>query len=291
MKSSFVERLTSKKKRLNQLKDKVIAYYSSLPQTDLPDDQKTIISFLRENDISIFPYPFPAKYHASDIELHKDDKLNLHYMLWEGKKLYYKSGNRPKKAQEYFNSLRLEQDIRSPHRYLTRDFDVAENDVVVDVGAAEGNFSLSVIEKAGYVYLFETDKKWIKALNATFAPWSNKVKIIQKYVAEETADDKIALDDFFDDQRTINFIKADVEGAEALVLKGAANSIARQHNLKIAVCTYHRQEDAALLDEVLKTMGFHNTFSDGYMLYYYGRSNVVKEPFLRKAILRGVKVS
>ena len=146
-------------------------------------------------------------------------------MLWEGKKLYYKNGNRPKKAQQYFNSLRLEQDIRSPHRYLTPDFDVAENDVVVDVGAAEGNFSLSVIEKVGHVFLFETDIKWIKALEATFEPWKHKVKIIQKYVSDKTDDQCIALDDFFDDKQTIHFIKADVEGAEGLVLQGATRVI------------------------------------------------------------------
>ncbi len=289
MKSSFLERLTSKKTRLRRLKKRVINYFSGLPQEALPGDQKSVVDFLKHNDIAVFPYSFPTEYKDSDIELFRDDQLNLYYMLWEGKKLYYKNGNRPKKAQQYFNSLRLEQDARSPHRYLTPDFDVAQNDVVVDVGAAEGNFSLSVIEKAGYVYLFETDIKWIKALEATFEPWKNKVKIIQKYVSDKTSGKCIALDDFFDDKQPIHFIKADVEGAEGQVLQGATRLIDRHKNLKIAVCTYHRQEDAAVLESQLKNLGFKTSFSDGYMLYYYGKTNVVREPYLRKAVLRAVK--
>jgi len=289
MKSSLFERLTSKKKRLGKLKEKVVDYYERLPQSDLGDDQKTVLSYLKENDIAIFPYSFPAEYDATGIELFKDDALDLYYMLWDGKKLYYKNGNRPRKAREYFNSLRLEQDPRSPHRYLTTNFDVAQHDVVVDVGAAEGNFSLSVVEKAGQIYLFETDKQWIKALNATFSPWKEKVTIVQKYVADKTDGGCITLDDFFKDRSHIDFIKADVEGAESRVLQGAVETIKRQDTLKIAVCTYHRQEDATVLDKMLGQMGFSNNFSDGYMLYYYGRTNEVKEPFLRKAVLRAVK--
>jgi hypothetical protein len=289
MKSTIFEKLISKKKRLSRLKNKIIAYYDSLPQDSINEDQKSVISYLRTNAMAVFPYTFPSAYRDSDIELFMDEALNLFYTLWEGKKLYYKSGNNPKKAQKYFNSLRLEQDVRSPHRYLTDQFDVAEGDIIADVGAAEGNFSLSVIEKAGYIYLFETDDKWIKALMATFAPWKEKVEIIQKFVHEKTGDNLLALDDFFAGNRPLHFIKADVEGAESLVINGAARTISTQNNLKIAICTYHRQEDATQLEALLKKMGFNTTFSDGFMLYYYGRTNVVKEPYLRKAVLRATK--
>lgn len=289
MKSSFLEKLTSKKKRLRRLKEKVIDYYASLPPDEIREDQKKVFDFLKHNDIAVFPYSFPSEYKAEEIELLKDADLDLYYMMWEGKKLYYKNGKRPKKAQEYFNSLRLEQDLRSPHRYLTADFDVHENDVIADIGAAEGNFSLSVIERAGRVYLFETDKKWIKALEATFAPWKNKVQIVQKFVGDKTSEGCIALDDFFQDNRPVDFVKADVEGAEAQVLHGARKIIGHQKNLKIAVCTYHRQEDAAMLENLLQEYGFKGSFSEGYMLYYYGRTNVVREPFLRRAVFRAVK--
>lgn len=286
MKSTILEKLTSKRVRLKRLKSRVIDYYARIPDDRIPGDKKDILEYLRDNDIAVFPYTFPDEYKASDIEVLKDTRNGLHYMLWEGKKLYYKDGRRVSKAQQYFNSLRLEQDARSPHRYLTGDFSVEAGDVVVDVGAAEGNFSLSVIEKAGFVYLFESDPRWIKALEATFEPWREKVKIIRKFVSDNTSEESVALDDAFAGNQAINFVKADVEGAEAAVLRGANRILTTQERLRIAICTYHRQEDADVLDGMLKKYGFTTGFSDGYMLYYYGRTNVVREPFLRKAVLR-----
>ena len=44
--------------------------------------------------------------------------------------------------------------------------------IFVDIGSAEGFTSLEVIEKASHIYLFEQDKLWIEALNATFGPVS-----------------------------------------------------------------------------------------------------------------------
>lgn len=291
MKSTILEKLTSKRARLKRLKNRVMDYYAQIPDDHIPGDKKDILAYLRDNDIAVFPYPFPDEYKASDIELQKDPRNGLHYMLWEGKKLYYKDGGRVSKAQQYFNSLRLEQDIRSPHRYLAGDFDVKKGDVVVDVGAAEGNFSLSIIEKAGFVHLFEADPRWIRALEATFEPWRDKVKIIRKFVSDTSSGDSVALDDVLGEDQPVNFIKADVEGAEAEVLRGANRILTEQERLRIAICTYHRQEDADILDEMLRQYGFSTGFSDGYMLYYYGKTNVVREPFLRKAVLRAFKES
>lgn len=289
MKASLLERLVSKKKRLKRLQNNIINYLENLPNGVIKDDQRSILSFLKTNNLAVFPYKFPEEYKATDIEIFTDTERNLFYMLWEGKKLYYKKGGGLKKAQEYFNSLRLEQDVRSPHRYLTRNFDVEENDVVVDVGAAEGNFSLSVIERVKHVYLFEMDENWIEALEATFAPWKDKVTVVQKFVSDKTFDNRITLDDFFGDKGAVDFIKGDVEGVEADVLNGALGLIDKQKKLKVAICTYHRQEDAETLNTMLTNLGFKNSFSDGYMIYYYGRSNVVREPFLRRAVLRAVK--
>lgn len=289
MQASFIERLIPKKIRLQRLKNKILDFYKQLPQEQLLDEQKGAIGFLSSNNISVFPYPFAEEYKPSDIEVILDSAIGLYYMLWDGKKLYHKKASK-EKAQKYFNSLRLEQDIRSPHRYLINEFNVKENDIVVDVGAAEGNFSLSIIEKASRVLLFEPDRNWAKALEATFEPWKNKVTIVHKLVSDKSSLDSVSLDDFLGQEQSINFIKADVEGSEAEVIKGAQKIIERNRELKIAVCTYHRQEDATNLDSQLTQLGFENKFSDGYMLYHYGRTNVVKEPYLRKAVLRATKI-
>lgn len=286
MKIPFYKKLIPRSIRLNILKGQIV---ENLENRDLNTEEQEVLTFLKSHSLHIFPYNFPEKYKPEDILIEKDSEKGLLYTLWEGKKLYFKNGHQRKKAQVYFNSLLLEQDPLSPHRYLTENFDVHAGDVIVDVGAAEGNFSLSVIEKVKKVYIFEVEKDWIKALEATFEPWKEKVEIVQKYVSDEDTMDAIKLDTFFNNGQTVNFIKADVEGAEAQVVNGAAGLIKSQSNLKIAVCTYHRQSDAEELDKLLKNKGFVNHFSDKYMIFHYGKSNVVKPPYLRKAVLRGIK--
>lgn len=286
MKIPFYKKLIPRSIRLNILKGQIV---ENLENRDLNTEEQEVLTFLKSHSLHIFPYIFPEKYKPEDILIEKDSEKGLLYTLWEGKKLYFKNGHQRKKAQVYFNSLLLEQDPLSPHRYLTENFDVHAGDVIVDVGAAEGNFSLSVIEKVKKVYIFEVEKDWIKALEATFEPWKEKVEIVQKYVSDEDTMDAIKLDTFFNNGQTVNFIKADVEGAEAQVVNGAAGLIKSQSNLKIAVCTYHRQSDAEELDKLLKNKGFVNHFSDKYMIFHYGKTNVVKPPYLRKAVLRGIK--
>jgi hypothetical protein len=287
MKVPIYEKLIPKSIRLQWLKNKIVKY---LGDRVLNDEQREVYEYLQNHKLSVFPYNFPQKYISTDIFIETDPENGLYYTLWEGKKLYYKNGHQFNKAQVYFNSLLLEQDPLSPHRYLTDTFDVDINDVIVDVGAAEGNFSLSVIEKVKQVYIFEVEKDWIKALEATFEPWKEKVKIVQKYVSDQDTNMSIRLDTFFNKNQKVNFIKADVEGAEAQVINGASDLIKAQTNLKIAICTYHRQTDAEDLDKLLKNKGFENSFSDKYMIFYYGKTNIVKPPYLRKAVLRAIKV-
>jgi Methyltransferase FkbM domain len=287
MKVPIYEKLIPKSIRLQWLKNKIVKY---LGDRVLNDEQREVYEYLQNHKLSVFPYVFPQKYIPNDIFIETDPNNGLYYTLWEGKKLYYKNGHQFNKAQVYFNSLLLEQDPLSPHRYLTATFDVDINDVIVDVGAAEGNFSLSVIEKVKQVYIFEVEKDWIKALEATFEPWKEKVKIVQKYVSDQDTNMSIRLDTFFNKNQKVNFIKADVEGAEAQVINGASDLIKAQTNLKIAICTYHRQADAEDLDKLLKNKGFENSFSDKYMIFYYGKTNIVKPPYLRKAVLRATKV-
>lgn len=290
MKASLFERITvSKKKRLQRLKDRVVTYLSSLPKNEIKNEERQVLEFLKQNDIAVFPYAFTAQYNAEDIPIDYDPVYKLYFTPWEGGNLYYKNGSQKKKAQRYFNSLRLEQDINSPHRYLTEEFNVSENDVIADVGAAEGNFSLSVINKAKHIYLFEPEEGWVKALQATFAPWKEKVTIVQKFISDKTTTTSITLDDYFSENQMLNVIKADIEGAEASLIRGAGKLIQRHKNLKVALTTYHHQEDATLLESMLKEHGFSTKFSDGFMLYYYGKQNVVKPPYLRKAVVRATK--
>ncbi len=272
-----------------RLKARIISYLTALPDQASSDEKKTILAYLKQHDLAVFPYAFTSRYKPEDITLQYDQERNLLYTMWDGAKLYYKNGTDKRKARKYFNSLRMEQDANSPHCYLTAEFSVSDNDVVLDVGAAEGNFSLSVISRASHIFLFEPEPDWVKALEATFAPWKEKVTIVKNYVSDHTEGNMISIDDYLPEEQRINFIKADVEGFEYALLQGARKTIARQQNLKLAICTYHHQDDADRIDALLKNFGCLTEFTPGYILYHYGRENVVKEPYLRRAVVRARK--
>jgi hypothetical protein len=165
---------------------------------------------------------------------------------------------------------------------------VEENDIVVDAGTAEGNFALSVVEKVKKLYLFEADEEWIEVLKVTFAPWQEKVEIICNYVSDidDRDNNHITLDTFFKNEQ-MNFLKADVEGAALNLLKGYQKYITVNDKLKIALATYHYQNEAEVIDTYLRNMGFNNEFSRGYMIYTYDKT--LDAPYLRKGLIRSVK--
>ena len=180
--------------------------------------------------------------------------------------------------------LSKEQDIRSPHRYLTEQFKFDDGEILVDVGAAEGNFALSIVEKASRLILFEADKEWIEPLNATFEPWKNKVLIVNKFVSDVTSSNKTRLDDFISIEKTGTFLKIDIEGAESRLLMGCKRILAEQKPLKIAICTYHKQEDEKEFLSLLTQNGLETSHSDGFMLFYYDKK--MKAPYFRRGLIR-----
>jgi hypothetical protein len=240
-----------------------------------------------ENLFSIvIPSPFVFDYDHNLIAVFRDEGKDLFYVIHKGKRLYYSRFFQSESdVRLSYNGLCIEQDERSPHRYLTDDFNVLQHDVVVDIGAAEGNFSLEVVEKADVLYIFEPDEKWVEALNATFEPWKEKVHIINKYVSDADSADCITLESFFGDN-PVDFIKIDAEGADKLVLKGAGNKLSANKSLKIAVCTYHRKHDSRVTAKILREYGFNYSFSGGYILFIHSR---LTPPFFRRGLIRAKK--
>jgi len=217
-------------------------YYSNLSEPH-SEEIKTVLGYLSTNPIAVFPYHFQNEYIAGDIEVFFDGVKGMSYVLLDGKKLYFKKRWSKKKIQNLYNLLSKEQDIRSPHRYLTEQFRFDDGEVLVDVGAAEGNFALSVVEKASRMILFEADKEWIEPLNATFEPWKDKVEIVNKFVSNITDLDNAKLDDYISTEVNGTFLKIDVEGAESRLLNGCKRILSHQKPLKVATCTYHKQND------------------------------------------------
>jgi hypothetical protein len=269
--------------RLHRLKSDIIRYLKNIPEDTIEKEQKEVLEYLLLNPVTTFPYDFNKSYIAKDIDVHTDEKSGLKYVLHEGKRLYFKRKWKENEIRTAYNALRIEQDVNSPHRYLSPDFPVRDGAVIVDAGAGEGNFSLSVIEKARKLYLFEADKEWIEALNATFQPWKNKVVIVNKYVSNIDTDTHVSLDSFFKGEK-IDLLKADVEGCELQLLQGASNILFSQKDIMVAMCAYHRQNDAEMINRVLTQYGFDTKFSKGYMFFFL--DSPPAPPYLRKGIVR-----
>jgi predicted RNA methylase len=271
-------------KKRNILRRNIIDYLENMPSKDMTDEKSEVLNYLKHNLISVFPYYYTKKYQPEDVTVYADTDREMRYVLQDGKRLYFKKDWDEKKIQDYYNGLLIEQDEESPHRYETPEFYVSEGDVVVDAGVAEGNFSLSIIEKAKKVYLFEADETWVDALEATFAPWQEKVFLVNKYVSDETEDGFVRLDDFFGNQK-IDLLKVDIEGTETQLLEGS-KKILMAHNLsKIVICTYHKKDDADNIEKVLTRAGFQIKYSKGYMIYPEGNAYVY--PYLRRGLIRG----
>jgi hypothetical protein len=269
------------------LRKKIISHFSSLPEEQVNDEHREVIKYLESGEVRIFPYPFHNDYSADKIEVFYDQEQGMRYVIQEGKKLYFKKRWGAKRIQRAYSDLSREQDINSPHRYLTDSFTITTNDVLADIGAAEGNFSLSVIDKVKKIYLFEADSEWDEALRATFAPWGEKVVIINKYVSDYNDSTHIALDDFYEQKKDLTFLKIDVDGAESLVLNSCGKIFSSGDPFKVALCTYHKSNDEDDFTALLKKHGFSVTPSKGYMINYYDKK--IKSPWLRRGLIRAIR--
>lgn len=266
------------------LRKDILNYFAGLPAQEVNEEQREVLGFLEKNEIKIFPYPFNENYSPKDIEVFTDTERGLKYVMQEGKRLYFKRRWNENRIKRAYCDLTREQDPDSPHRYLTDSFPIGENDVLADIGGAEGNFSLAVVEKVKKIYLFEYDKEWIEAAKATFAPWSDKVEIINKYVSDHDDDSNLNFGTFYNERKDITFLKIDVDGAEASVLKSCDVIFRSPDKVKIALCTYHKNNDEKDFTALLKGYGFEVTPSKGYMINYYDKK--MKAPYLRRGLIR-----
>jgi hypothetical protein len=269
------------------LKKRILKHFASLPADELNIEQKEVQRYLENDEVRIFPYPFHHNYSPERIEVFQDRDKGMRYVMQDGKRLYFKKRWRTNRIKRAYSDLLREQDINSPHRYLSDSFVVDKNDIIADIGAAEGNFSLAVIEKAKKIFLFEYDDEWIEALRATFAPWEEKVEIINKYVSNKNDDSHIRFDTFFENNRGVNFLKIDVEGTESTVMESCKIVFNGGESFKVALCTYHKDDDEKEFTLMLKKFGFNVKPSAGYMINYYDKK--LKAPYLRRGLIRGIR--
>lgn len=286
-KSKMIARIDNKKQKafLDQLQANIIRFYEN--KTDSTLEEKEVLGYLKENPVTVFPYDFQKKYHKDGIAVFLDQANGLRYVLHENKRLYFKKSYTENQIKSLYLGLQLDQDPDSPHLYLTEKFSLNSNDVIVDIGAAEGNFSLSNIEKVKKAYLFEYDKEWIEALEATFLPWKDKVVICNKFVSNTDSQTTVSLDTFAKEHPAISFLKVDIEGEEANFLEGAKTLLQSETDLKIAICTYHKQQDENEFTAILKSNSFEVNASKRFMIFLH--DHTINAPFLRRGLLRAQK--
>jgi FkbM family methyltransferase len=145
------------------------------------------------------------------------------------------------------------------HHYEVPETSVEGGETVVDCGAAEGIFALSVARRASKLAIFEPWNGFHESLKATFGNGALiRGQALGKlsrtaYLSGDTLYGSISesgdtpvsvssMDDFRREFGPINFIKADIEGSEHDLLEGAKETILADRP-KIAITVYHIGND------------------------------------------------
>ena len=251
-------------------------------------EMEACIEYIGKNGCDVYCGSLNGIQPYTERDVGYDPENGLFWGMYENKKLYFSRDIASAgQALSHLNGLAAEQSENSPHLYLTKEFQVSYDDVVFDVGCADGNFALSVIERVREVYLFEVEDIWLKPLELTFRPYKEKVHIIQKCVSKSSDTLAVSLDDFCRERHigSIGLLKLDVEGCEKDVLLGASEMLREGRIKKIAVCTYHKMDDEKMLGALLPN--YRKTMSEGYMLGAMLQDIWdIKPPYFTKGLMR-----
>ena len=252
------------------------------------EEIKNILQYIdKSDDISV--YNFVPKYPEKMYEAFYDENAKLYYIYFENKRLYLKREYSfiTKNGKKYVKDIWYEQDPNLPHLYEDGEIKVCPDDILVDAGVCEGNFSLYNIDKVKKVYLIECDNEWIEALEYTFAPYKDKVVFCNKFLSDNDSGNSISLDVLLNCEN-ISFLKMDIEGEEINALRGGKKTLIKSKGVKCAICSYHRHNDEMEIKKILLSYGINVTTSKGYMLFLFDK-DVCKNPELRRGIVREIK--
>jgi len=164
-----------------------------------------------------------------------------------------------------------------PYEYKT--VRLEKGDIVIDAGANIGEFSALAGVKGCTAYAFEPIPNIINTYLSKTAEWNPNITICQyalsdklgelifdedlsnfggsSYVREVKNSKKIKvqaidLDSFVEQNKLpkVDFIKADIEGAERDMLMGAKR-VLKEFAPKISICTYHLPDDPQVLRKLI----------------------------------------
>jgi FkbM family methyltransferase len=167
-----------------------------------------------------------------------------------------------------------------PYGYRDAAFDVTvkRGDVVIDAGAWIGDFAALAAAYGARVYAFEPVKSSFDLLAETCRLNGNSIQAVRAGLGGQEgkatiffnghADSHAAslsgshgisevinittLDKFVEAEHIekIDFIKADIEGAERDMLAGSRNAL-KEFSPKLAICTYHLIDDPKVIKDII----------------------------------------
>jgi len=160
------------------------------------------------------------------------------------------------------------------HNYQIPQTLVRKDDIVFDCGSAEGIFPLLIHNNCKKVYAFEPLIDYQKGLKKTFSNIDNVYLVnealgnmvgsigfvqsgIQSSISKDISENSVAIntiDNFCNlNSCEVNYIKADIEGYEIELIKGAKESI-KKFKPKIAITVYHKENNYLEIKSFLKNI-------------------------------------
>jgi FkbM family methyltransferase len=173
------------------------------------------------------------------------------------------------------------------HCYEKFGVEICDGDIMIDAGAHIGSISAYGAYKGATVYAFEPIAETIEKLQETILlnkdlkgeiniqPFalSDKIGILKfnsndeysensssisylkdnrEYKQKEVEVNSVSLDEWVEKNniKKIDFIKADIEGAERYMLLGA-KKVLRDMKPKLSICTYHLPDDKEVLEKIV----------------------------------------
>ncbi len=276
-------------KEIIEYKKKFLSYYE---HTNNPEIHEMVEYIKKVDRFDMMNCELEKDYANLQANVCFDPKQQMRFLYEKGRRLYFPDQYDEDSILNLFRSLKREQDLKSPHRYLDNT-DIAwmqkqqENGrkiLLLEIGAMEGMFSLELIDRMDEVVIFEGDAKWAGALKNTFMPWNEKVKIVNRYVSDYSDKLHICIDDYYKNelQNTCVIVKMDIEGDERYALEGMRKILGRASQFMLFVCVYHKKDDECVVRNMFPGCRIRNTH--GYFCFY--DSEDYDEPYVRRCLLK-----
>ncbi len=255
---------------------------------DNEDEYGEILDVVTKEPCSLIPYKYVEDYKKMPVDVDTDEHCGLPFATLAGAKVYFPGDFSCKQIRQCVRQSLWEQAPQSPHRYFHDSQKPFSGRYALLAGASDCIYALKIIPYFDKVFLFEPDCRWHAPMKATLAAFDDKTNIVPKRVGAGTSEKEVSLDQFFDgEHEKVDYIQADIEGAEMALLQGAEKLIEKSSRLAVSICCYHHAYDEKHLGDFLSARGLTVKPSAGYMLAFM--QYPLHYPYLRRGVLYGSK--